>query len=90
MAARQRTDLVSLRLVDAHREELLELPLFLVEDPECGVARAGELPRDVEHPVENVRQVELGDQRASDFDEPREPLAIQATRVRAPKSPRPA
>ena len=68
--------------VDAHREELLELALVLVQDPERRVARARDFARHFEHTVENVRQVELGNQRPPDLDKTFEPLATEVARFR--------
>jgi hypothetical protein len=62
VTARERADLLAQFVVDTDREELLELDLVLVEDPERGVAGARDLARHLQHAVEDGRQVELGDE----------------------------
>ena len=62
--------------VDPTGQEALELLAALVEDAQRGVARAGELSSHLEHAVEDDLEVELGHQRAPDFEK-----AAQALRV---------
>jgi sulfide:quinone oxidoreductase len=69
VATRQRPDSAALLVVDANCEELLELSLFLVEDPERRIARPGDLAGDLEDAVEHVRKVELSHERAADFQQ---------------------
>ena len=59
---------------------MLELLLLLVEDSQRGVACAGEVARDLEHPVEDVRQVQLGHERPAHLDEPLETLGIHESK----------
>jgi hypothetical protein len=68
VAPRQVADRAVGRRVDPAREKALELKAALVEDAQRGVARAGQLAGDVEHAVENDLEVQLGHQRAPDFE----------------------
>src|SRR5687767_13810621 len=83
VAARERTDPRALLVVDSNSQELLELPFLLVQDAERGVARTCDLARDLEYPVEHVREVELRDEGAADFDEPLQTLASELGGLRA-------
>ena len=58
----QGADPAALAFVDSDGQELLQLPLLLVEDPHRRIAGPRYLARDVENLVEHVRQVQLGDQ----------------------------
>ena len=60
-------------LVDAGGQELLELGALLVQDPQRGVARAGDLPRRLKHTIENHAEVELGHELTPDIKQPANP-----------------
>jgi hypothetical protein len=66
------------RLVDAARDKALELLATLVEDPDGGVARAGQLEGGLEHAVQHHVEVELGQQAAPHLDEPGEAVLVEA------------
>ena len=51
------------------REEALEALTALVEDAERRVAGAGQLACDLEHPVQQALEVELGDERLPDVEQ---------------------
>ena len=76
-AARQVADGRGALLVDAEREEALELLAALVEDADGRVARAGQLARDLEHPLQQRLEVELGHQAAPDLDQARQPVCSE-------------
>jgi len=68
-ALRQRSDAAAGRFVDPQVQETLQGELVLVEDAEGGVLRPGEFLCRVEHLLEQVFQIELGDQRPADFQQ---------------------
>ena len=61
--ARQLPDPAMRGVVDAGRDEALELLPCLVEHPDGRVARAGDLARDVEELPQHRLDVDLGDQQ---------------------------
>ena len=67
-------------LVDPGGEEALELLAALVEHADRGVARAGELARDLEQPLEHRLGVEHGDERAADVDQASQAVFVHAGR----------
>ena len=71
--ARQIADRALRVLVEPGGQELLELGALLVQDPERRVARAGDLPRRLQHRVENLAQIELGHELAPDVEEAAHP-----------------
>ena len=60
MAAGQVTDPLVGARVDPAREEALELLAAFVQDPQRGVARAGELAGHLEDAIEHDLEVQLG------------------------------
>ena len=62
--------------VDAQGHEALELVAVLVEDPQGGVARAGELPRRLEQPLEQGLDVELGHEPTARVQQATEPAVV--------------
>ena len=70
-------------VVDAGGQEALELLAALVEHADRRVARAGELARDLEQPLEHRLGVELGDQRAADVHQPPQAVFIHECPPRA-------
>ena len=71
--ARQIADCALCVLVDPGGQELLELGALFVQDPERRVARAGDLPGGLQHPVENLAQIELGHELTPDVEEAAHP-----------------
>jgi len=67
--ARQRTDAATGLLVDPRVDEALELLLALVENAQCGVPRARELPGRLEHVAEHGLDIGLRDQRSPDIEQ---------------------
>ena len=63
--------------VDPAGQEALELLAALVEDPQGGVARAGELAGHLEDAVEDDLEIEFGHQRAPDLEEPAQALRVE-------------
>ena len=49
----------------------------LVEDADRRVAGASDLTRGLQHPVEHSLEIELGDQRATDIEQTKQPAVIQ-------------
>ena len=60
------------------REEPLEALPPLVEHAERCVARARQLAGHLEHATQHALDVELGDERPSDVEQPREPLLARS------------
>jgi hypothetical protein len=56
------------RLVHAGCQELLELGVLIVEDPERCIARSGQLARRLEHALEHDPLIELGRERTADIE----------------------
>ena len=71
--------------VDSARDEARERLARFVEHAERRVARAGQLARDVEHLREQRLEVALGDERATDLDQPAQPLLVETPRWRSPR-----
>ena len=65
-------------LVDAAREEAVELAALVVEDAQRGVAGARELRGGLQQAVQDGLEVELGQQPAPGLDEPRKPALVVA------------
>ena len=63
--------------VDPAGDEALQLAPVTVEDPERGIARAGDLARGLEHLVEHGLEVELRQQAAADVDQASQPLLVE-------------
>ena len=63
--------------VDAARDEPGQLPPVVVQDPERGVLRAGQLARDIEQPVQHLLEAQLGDQGAAHVDQQAQTLRFQ-------------
>jgi hypothetical protein len=82
--ARQIPDRLLRRLIDAGRQEALELLPTLVEDPQRRIARPGQLARPIEHPVEHQLQIEILDQAAPQLQQSCEAPLPQA-RGHAPR-----
>ncbi len=57
-------------------QELLELGALLVQDPQRRVARARDLPRRLQHAIEDDAEVQLGDQFTSDIEQPANPSSL--------------
>ncbi len=57
--------------------KLLELAALAVEDPQRGIARAGDLARRLEHLIEHGLGVQLRQQRAPDVDQAAQPLLVE-------------
>ena len=74
-------------LVDAGREEALEALAPLVEHADRRVARARQLARDLEQPLEHRLGVELGDQRPADVQQPPQAPLIHGFVFVEPLSP---
>ncbi|MEZ4588382.1 MAG: hypothetical protein R2909_18545 [Gemmatimonadales bacterium] len=68
--SRQVADLGAGGVVDTERKEAFQLATALVEDAERRVARPGQLARCVEHEFEHALEIEAGDQRPADLDQP--------------------
>ena len=64
-------------VVDPAGQEALELLAALVEDPQGGVARAGELSGHLEDAVEDDLEIEFGYQGAPDLEEPAQALRVE-------------
>ena len=67
-AARQIADCALCVLIDSGGQELLELGALLVQGPEGCVARPGDLPCGLQHPLEDSAQIELGHELTSDVE----------------------
>jgi hypothetical protein len=63
-------------LIDARREELLELRLLIVEDTDGGVSRPRDRARPLEQPLQHDRGIELGRQRSTDIQQAANPLRL--------------
>ena len=85
-SARQVADRAVRLVVDAARDEALELAAVAIEDPERGVARARDLAGGFEHLVEHGLRVELRQQTPADVDEATEPCFVEMI-VHVGKSP---
>ena len=68
-ATRQVADRAVGLLVDSNGQELLKLRAILVEDPDRGVARSGDLPCGLKDTIEHSLLVELGDKRLPDIEQ---------------------
>jgi len=80
--ARQVADRAMRLGVHPARDEALELAAIVIKDPECGVARAGDLARRLEHLVEHGFGVHLRQQAPADVDQaPQSLLAKMGSRV---------
>ena len=66
---RQVTDPGAGLRVDAGGQKALEAFAALVEHADRRVARAGQLARDLEQPLQHGLHVELGDERAPDVEQ---------------------
>ncbi len=55
--------------VDSNGQELLKLRAIVVEDPDRGVARSGDLPCGLKDTIEHSLLVELGDKRLPDIEQ---------------------
>ncbi len=68
-AARQVADRVCGGVVDAARDEALELGAVLVEHADRRVTGAGQLARGLQHMAEHRIEIELGDDEAANIDQ---------------------
>ena len=50
---------------------------FLVEDPQSGAARSGQLPSHLDHLAQHRLEVELGDQAPADVNQPAKTMLVQ-------------
>ena len=68
-ATRQIADRAVGLLVDSNGQELLKLRAILVEDPDRGVARSGDLPCRLKDTIEHSLLVKLGDERLPNIEQ---------------------
>jgi len=64
-------------LVEPAGQEALELGPALVEDAEGGIAGAGHLGGDLEHPIEDGLEVEVRDKAAAGIEQAPQPLLVE-------------
>jgi hypothetical protein len=77
VTAGQLADRAPRLVVHAARDEPLELAPALVEDAERRVARAGDLPRGLEDPLEQRLWIQLGQQRPADVYEAPQAFVVE-------------
>ena len=76
-ATRQIADRAAGLLVDTGGQELLKLRAILVEDPDRGVARPGDLPCRLKDTIEHSPLVKLGDERLPNIEQLSEPRLLR-------------
>ena len=77
VAARRVADPLALGLADATRDEAPQLAAVVVEHPERGVARPGQLARDAQELLEHGVDLELGHQHATRVEERRQACFVE-------------
>ena len=85
-AAREVADRTVGLLIDAQRQELVELGALVVQDPERGIAGAGDVACGLEHQVEHGALVKLRHQRPADVQQTPNPCIPGSCRHRCPQA----